>query len=241
MTETASKKLLKAADLRRAGEGHAPVAFNVEDLHQRCEQHLEKIREQTRQLILEAHAEAAELREAAVASGHQEGLARGMAEAEAQIAARSSEQATALSSQQLQTVVPALNELARLLQLEREQWRAEWESAAVRMAIAVAGRIVRRQLAADPELAREAVSAALELVAGVPRLKIHFHPDDLTTLGPFASTMLSGMSASTEVEMVASPDMERGGCLIDTDHGEVDASLQTQLDRIADELLQRSI
>ncbi|MCA9114338.1 MAG: hypothetical protein KDA79_04580 [Planctomycetaceae bacterium] len=241
MTEIASKKLLKAADLRRADEGQVPVAFNVEDLHQRCELHLEKVREQTQQMIRKAHAEAAELHQAAVRKGREEGLAQGLAEADAKIEARSTELAARLSGEQLQTIVPALNELARQLQLEREQWRAEWETGAVRMSIAVAGRIVRHQIAADPDLARESVTAALELVAGVPQLKIHFHPDDLATLGPFASTLLSGMSASTEVEMVATPDMERGGCLIETQHGEIDARLETQLNRIADELLQRSI
>jgi hypothetical protein len=48
-------RILKAKDLRGVG---ATIAFNFEDVRRRCDEHVEKVRGETRQMIEAAHAEA---------------------------------------------------------------------------------------------------------------------------------------------------------------------------------------
>lgn len=241
MYEAGAKRLLKAEDLRHAPSGSTPVAYNYDDIQRLCDEHLEQVRQQARQLILDADAEATSLRETTLEAARQEGLARGLAEAEQQVDARIREHAARLVEEQLQTALPAVEELTRLLDEERDRWLADWETAAVRLSTAIAGRILRQQLEAQPERVRETVAGALEMAAGMPELRILVHPLDLEILQPFAEKLLAGLASRATVELAADQNITRGGCRIETGYGEIDARLETQLERIAEELLQQGL
>ncbi len=114
------------------------------------------------------------------------------------------------------------------LSLIRRKLRSEAEEDLVRLAIAVARRILHRELTTDPGAILGIVKAALGKIDAREILRIRVHPDDAAILERF----LAAREMPARVEVAAETGLERGSLLIDTSRGTLDASVKTQLEEI---------
>jgi flagellar assembly protein FliH len=230
-----SSRLIKARVARNLG---GPAMFNFEDLRQQCEEYIESARRQKEQLIAEARAEADEIRRRAHAEGVAAGQRDGLDSARQLVDGRAAEIAVRETQEQLRTVLPAFYAAVRGLEIERDRWVAAWETAAVKLSAAIAGKILRHELSRQPQLALPIIREALQLAAGQPHVRLHLHPQDLEQLHECGTQAADRLSAVGEAILVPDENIARGGCLIETRHGIIDARLETQLERIASELLE---
>lgn len=143
-------------------------------------------------------------------AGFAEGLARGEANGEEKWSAA------------LQRVAKTLHDLAQC----RPNLRREVESDAVRLALAIARKVLHRELQVDPEAILGLVRVAFEKVNARDVLRVRAAPADL----PGIRDRMPGLPQ--RIEFVADPGLERGSVVLDTVHGQVDASAQTQLEEI---------
>ena len=219
----------------KSGTAHAraETTYNFIDLRQRCEDYAAGIRRQCKQWIVEARGECDALREAARAEGLAAGRAEGLKNAAEEIEARAEARAAERSRAALATATPAVRAAAEALEAELEQWRSEWELAAVQLAVEIAGRLTGEQVAANPALLIGRAREVLSLAGGRQDARLRMHPDDLAALGEDAAAVTDG----TRAELVADASVEPGGCVLQTDAGEVDGQLSAQLDRLVEELL----
>jgi flagellar assembly protein FliH len=232
-----STRLIKARLARNLG---GATAFNFDDLRRQCDEHIENARRQGQELLARAAAAADEVRRQAHAEGVAAGQRDGFAAAQHLIDSKAAEIATRQTQEQLRTVLPAFQSAVEGLAIERDRWLAAWEAAAVKLSAAIAERIVRHELARRPELTRTVVREALELAAGQPHLKLHLHPHDLEQLQQAGDEAVGFFAAVGEATLVPDASLSRGGCLIETRHGVIDARLETQLARITEELLEEA-
>ena len=115
---------------------------------------------------------------------------------------------------------------------------ARWQSTALTLAVAIAGKLLRRQLELCPEDAAAVVSAALQLSAGSRKVEVRLHPLDLELFrGDNSLSTSSGLSTIPDDVLIADDSLERGDCRVQTTDGQIDARLETLLERIAAELL----
>ena len=223
-------RLLKAEDIRGLG---SKVAFNFEDVRRSCDEYVEQIRQQTREMIETARAETENVRQNAHSEGFAAGHKEGLRQAERQIAQLTERAALDM----LKTSLAAMQAGAESLLEDRGRWIAAWESAAIRLSVSIAQKLIRRELNLRPELATEMIAAALELAAGNPQIRVKLHPDDLAHLGAGAAEVVRTLAACGEATLVPDASLSPGGCLVETRHGIIDARLETQLDRIVSELV----
>ncbi|MGH2461097.1 MAG: FliH/SctL family protein [Chloroflexota bacterium] len=153
-------------------------------------------------------------------AGYADGYARGRADGERALR----EQAARLS----QLLDQATHDLREAL--------FELEPQVIELAMAVAGRVVERELAADPTLVVGVVRAALEAAATLPVIRVRVHPTDEPTLAAIWAS-LGPTSGGTPVELVADPALQPGGCVVDTASGFVDAQPRTRLDELRMQVL----
>lgn len=226
-------RILKAASVRELG---SRVAFNYDDLRKQCDDYLAQTQLKVSKMIdnaaLEAELELRKLREAAAEQGRREGLQA----AQQLIEKQSSEQANRAIAQRFQTLMPALQKAAGDVQQARQAWMARWESLSVELSMAVAEKLVHTQLSRQPERAVEMLRAALQLVSGTEGLTLRLHPDDHAQLGEYAEDVVRSLAGCGEVTLTPDPKLARGDCLVETRHGQVDARIETMLQRIAEEL-----
>lgn len=231
-----SQRLLKANDLRALG---SKVAFNFEDLRRSCDQHVEFARQQARQLVESAQAEAAVIRQQAVEAGRQSGQAEGLIKAEELIEQKVAERLELRVAERIGAALPALEAAAKSLEVERDRWLTDWESTAIHLCIAVAEKILRAKLDVEPERGRQLVLDAVRKATGNAKLQMRLNPKDLASLGDGGEEIVCSVAACGEAVLIADESISAGGCVIETGHGVVDARLETQLERIASELIQQ--
>lgn len=80
------------------------------------------------------------------------------------------------------------------------------------------------------EMVEAAVREALAEVEGTGEFHIRVHPTDLELLRKMDSSLLSTEDASRHLRFHSSPDVTRGGCLVQTRFGTLDAQRETKLD-----------
>ena len=229
------KRILKAMEARNLG---ARVAFNFEDFRTQCDQYLDKVRQSAQQLIDEARREAELIRRQTHEDAKVQGLKEAMQEADAIIEQRASELARKKVQQELQSLLPAMKAAAEQLSHEYERWLSRWEASAIRLSVAVAEKLMTRELKHHPEAGRKMIVQALQLVSSVKRLTVRLNPRDLQTLGEAAEQFVADVAEADEVVFVPDDSIASGGCQLDTQHGTIDARIETLLDRVTAELLQ---
>ncbi|MAG92999.1 MAG: hypothetical protein CMJ48_04545 [Planctomycetaceae bacterium] len=235
MTTSQTTRLLKANDVRGLGSN---IVFNFEDLKKRCEDHVDQTRARARQLLIDAQQEAAEMHARVLAAARAEGLQIGMAEANETIERRAAEVADCVASKKLDSILPAMQEASNQMVAERDRWLARSEAVAIRLSGAIANRLVGRTIEINPEIGTAMIAQALQLAAGTPHLTLRLNPRDIELLGGLADDVVRSMATCGEAELIADEDIECGGCLIETQTGQIDARLETMLDRICDELIE---
>ncbi len=228
-------RLIKA---RSARSLESATAFNFNDMRRQCDEFVAGARQQGEQLLARTAIEAEEIRRRAHAEGLAAGQRDGLETAKHLIETRAAEIAAQQVQDKLRTALPAFQALARSLEVERDRWITHWEAAAVELSASIAEKILRHELSKRPELAVEIIQEALQLAAGQPHLTLRLHPADIDVLQGCAQEALARLAAVGDAELVPDESIARGGCLIETRHGVIDARLETQLERITRELLE---
>jgi len=116
--------------------------------------------------------------------------------------------------------------------VERDRLLGEAEPQVVRLALAVAGRILSRAAETDPEAVVELASRALDAARRRADVTLRAHPEDLAALRAAEPTLLERLSRVRCIAFVGDAAVGRGGVVVATEAGTVDARLATQLDAL---------
>jgi type III secretion system HrpE/YscL family protein len=115
-----------------------------------------------------------------------------------------------------------------------------WEEAMLRLSIRVAEKIIGEQLKLRPETTVAIVREALAGVRPGKHLVIQVNEAEAQAVRARVAALKESLSASSEVEIVASASVSPGGCVIESELGIVDARLETQL-KCLEEALVRGV
>ena len=118
----------------------------------------------------------------------------------------------------------SVQEIANL----RASLRREAEADVVQLALAIARRVIRREVAADPDALRGLVIAALGKLQGQEISRVKVHPSHAAMLKSCLQQALSGGL----VEVFADSSREPGSVIFETTRGNLDASVDSQLQEI---------
>ena len=230
-----SVRIIKAHSTRDPSTGEA---FNLVDLQLQKDQLIATAQNEAAEILAMARREADRITRQIVDDARDAARDEGLREANAAIAFEADKIAEQKITNQLMTALPALRHAAESLQSERDRWLIRWEKTAVRLGVAIAEKILHRQLASHPEFATEMIHQALRMAAGQPQLTVYLHPEDLAAWGDRAPQIVQSLTACADATFVSDAGTFRGGCRIETRHGEIDARIETMLHRIAEELVE---
>ena|ERR1700676_5426197 len=200
------------------------IAFNLEDLSQQAGKYLDEVRAQAAQILAEAQKQAEVVCRRAEEEGRQAALRAAEKVLDEKVAAR------------MQTLLPALQKTIADVADAKQAWLRHWERTAVRLAAAMAAKIVRRQLPNLPNVTIDLVREALEMAAGAGQVRIHLNPADHAALGSHVQRLAGEFRGIGAAELIADPQVTPGGCRVETAHGSIDQQFESQLARIEEEL-----
>lgn len=150
--------------------------------------------------------------------GHEEGERAGVEKATATY--REAIAAFGRSALQVATLKPRL--------------RHEAEQELVQLAFAIARKIVRREVTVDPAVIVGLVQGCLEQYNRAEVSRLQVHPQDFDLVSQFFQ-----QTPNRQIEVVADPNVSRGGVVFQTDRGVLDARFETQLEEIEKGLTDR--
>jgi flagellar assembly protein FliH len=145
---------------------------------------------------------------------------------------RTRREAEARFQQQLQhEVEPWLRRLAASIEdlgSIRAQYLADSEEKVVRLSVAIAQRILHREIQIDSLALLGLLRAVVEKCEAREILRILMNPNDLKQLQPH----LAKLQLPPRVEVAAENSLERGALLVESTSGTLDASVDAQLDEV---------
>jgi flagellar biosynthesis/type III secretory pathway protein FliH len=172
-------------------------------VHKQCERMLEEARLKVSEIEREAF-------EKGFAEGQRAGSELGEKTAEGLI-------------KQYAASLEALNRL-------RTELFATSEREVIRLSLEIARKIIKREVAIDEELIHALVKVALDRVADQALITVRVNPKDHHAMERHRTAEAGSLSES--VKLVEDPLIARGGCIIETESGTIDARIEEQLREI---------
>jgi type III secretion protein L len=122
----------------------------------------------------------------------------------------------------------------------RDRALAEAEALVVELALAAARKLLHRALELEPERALEVVRPLLAQLRHARRIDLHVHPADAGPVRRWLAQVLTDDAEADGLHLHEDVDLIRGGCLIVTDRGTLDARVEVQLAALERALLSKS-
>jgi flagellar biosynthesis/type III secretory pathway protein FliH len=164
--------------------------------------------------------------EQTIAATEAAAYARGRREAEAEAQQR--------FSATMQTTAERLAQSVKQLADLRPRLCKEAEADLLRLGMAIAQRILHRQLNIDPTALEALVKVSLDRLGRQEQIRVRVSP----SLQGIVSAVLGKLS-SRPIEVAADSNLEAGGLIFETPRGQLDASIHSQLDEIERGLIDR--
>jgi len=159
-----------------------------------------------------------------VKAAYQQGQAAG----EAAAAQRASEQASLQAMQRTEPVIARLNQVIQELAGMRPRFRHEAEADTVKLAVAIARRVLLRELATDPDAILGLVMAAAQKLNTRETHRLRVSPADAAVLEEHRTRL----EFPAALEILGDATLGPGSAVFETSRGEMEASVQTQLAEI---------
>ena len=165
-------------------------------------------------IVAQAHAEAEAIR----AQAREDGFAAGLQAAQAELATAS------------ETLASALASVAEL----RGQVADEVERGAVALGLRIAEHALAGAVEVDPDRVVDAVRGALRCLTERDRVTILVNPEDIDAVRAATGDLMARLGGIGTCDVQAERRVSRGGAVVRTLEGEVDATLETKLARARD-------
>ena len=184
---------------------------------------------QAREIIAEHDAAdhpsaAAEIEERAYQKGFQEGHKAGIESQQAQIAS---------AGQGLEQAIAHIQNL-------RQEIYDTIEQEVVELSLAIARKVVCREIKTNKDIVLCVAKEALSRVEVPGKIKIRLNPADLQFIKENQKQISTLLQHVDNVTFEAEESISSGGCLIETNLGEIDARIENQL-QVVEEMFQTEI
>jgi len=226
--------LIKQSDSRQVAQ--EAIVLDLGDLQRQGKEMRRRAETEAERILESARAE----RERLLASAYDEGFQKGEREGReaGREAGREEGRAAAHAEQKasLASLEERWTEALGAFEAGREDLVTHARADALDLALSIAKRIVKREVDGDREAARRQLEAALELVVRPTRLRVRIRPEDAESVREALPSLTARLTSSPHVDVAEDDSLGAGSCIVSTESGEIDASIETQIERVLDAL-----
>jgi flagellar assembly protein FliH len=227
--------VMKAEAVRRTGQ--SGIVMDLSDLEREAAGIVGRARAEAAKMVADARAaaerDAARIREEAKQAGQQEGLRVGAAAGRKQ----GHDEAVAQVAQKLAELVEKWSKALEVFQRNMPVHVADAKTDVVRLALAIAEKVTHQEALRNRKVAAATVEEAFRLIGNARKAVLQVNPGELAMLETYVPELVAKMRTIESVELAADEGVTAGGCVVRFGGGQVDARLETQVGRIAEELM----
>ena len=138
----------------------------------------------------------------------------------------------ALSKQKTESVIRSLRQVVEEAAAQRSELLSQSEEDLVKLAFLISLQVLQREIRQDPSVVLDVTRAALKKAKRTSRLILFVSPHDFRFVEEHLDQLRSSSGAGAEIKVEPDPDLARGGCRVQCDCGEVDASIEVMIDNL---------
>lgn len=185
----------------------------LDEAAQNAEALLADAHERARTMIEEAAARAETIEQQARQSGHDEGFAAGRDAAD----------------HEMNEMLATMRGLLQMAHAERHKIMESAEPELVRLALGIAERVLHQQVALDRGVVVEMAKTAIARLIERDTVTVRVNPADLERMREHRDELVA-IGDVRNLRVIEDGRVDRGGVVVETDAGTIDARISTQLD-----------
>ncbi len=132
----------------------------------------------------------------------------------------------------MQSLMHVWSESLETLNSMKQSLLLDAKSDILKLALEIGERVVYRIIEIDPSVIEDQMVESLRLLAKRTDVTISVSPADFDTAQDLVPDMIAQIDSCEGISVLSEPGLTSGGCIIQTGGGEIDATIETQLDRI---------
>lgn len=191
--------------LWRDGEGNVATLAGVKERKK-------ILQEETDRIVAQARSRAVKIEQEAFSKGFEEGKAAGKQDV----------------SQKLKEVAQLLDEV----QKERKTLYHRYEEDAVGLIKMMVDKIVSHEVSVNPRIIPVCLERALLFVIENSQVKVHLNSVDFGRIKEAALENPAIFEGFSQLELIEDQSISAGGCLLETEFGEVDATIENRKEKL---------
>jgi len=143
--------------------------------------------------------------------------------------ARGQRDAMSAAAAKLESSAKALAAALKQIDQLRTQMAQNSRDDMLRLVMAIAEQVIQREVSVHADIINQVIAEALKASVRADHYRIKVNADDLAAVNEHKPLFLASISGLKNLMIEADPAVTAGGCKIESDLGEVDATLETQL------------
>jgi len=192
---------------------------------------------QAGQIISDAEREAQALIEKAESIGFKQGCEAGIEQGTQQGHEQGYAEALKQTRDELAQLQTAWKDVAEQLDGQRREMDSEARQSVLTFALKMAERLILRVIEVDATVVVDQVAQALATITDPMDVSVHIHPGDRDILAEAMPQLMSEFDQFKHVHLIDDTAISRGGCIVTYGQGQIDATVQKQIDRVIDVIL----
>ena len=138
-------------------------------------------------------------------------------------------------------VLTAVATMAKMIPLIRKETIEKTEERIVMLAIAMAEKIINQEVQTRKEIILGVLKGALKNIVDTDGMRVRINPQDYRYVMEVKNDFLQSFNGLSKVVFEEDASIKRGGAIVETMFGEVDARLESQLKEIQAVMLNQQI
>lgn len=172
--------------------------------------------QKSKEIVNEANAGAASIEQDAYQKGYEQGQKDGAAE----------------GRQRFETVIQQFNNLFQSMQKKSLQVDQVYQQNIIALIKVMVRRVVDHEISVNSDVIRTCLESALGFVVENARVKIHLSPADYKNFSEFGVNIPGVLEGGSRLQLVEDASIAAGGCLLSSDYGDVDATVENRCERL---------
>ncbi len=140
--------------------------------------------------------------------------------------------------QELDTVLQAFTQAAKELDGLRSDFLRRQGEDLVRLAMEVAEQVIAAELSLNPDLILSIVGKAMESAFEADEYRILVNPEDVSVVQENRPLLLANINGLRQIHVQGDASITRGGCIVESNKGQVDARVESKMAEIHKQLKQ---
>lgn len=194
------------------------------DAQREAEEIIAKARAEASQIVADAHAEEEKLMATASDDGYKQGHEEGYASGEAEI----------------NRLVERMHKMVEAVMLRREDILRDTEQQIVELVILMTRKVVKIISETQKTTIMSNVLAALKKVKARGEVTLHVNLEDLNLCTANVDEFIKRVENIQGITVIEDSTVEKGGCIVETDFGAIDARIASQLSELEDKIMEIS-